>query len=280
MAQGVLRLGQEIEVRPGIVAKDSQGRIKCTPIFSRIVSLFAEQNPLQYAVPGGLIGVGTTVDPTLTRADRLVGQVLGQVGALPSVFVELEVNFFLLRRLLGVRTQGEEKQGKVAKLTKAEVLMLNIGSMCTGARVVAVKNDLAKLQLTSPVCTSAGEKVALSRRVDKHCAWPAASVVCCACLHGSCAQGASLAGARSRRASKWRRPPPEPTRYCACACNDARGSYVEASRRGLTTNACTVREPPERSCARQQRLPRPLAAPHRAVPSSAQAAQQPPCPRQ
>lgn len=45
------------------------------------------------------------VDPTLTRADRLVGQVLGQVGALPDVFTELEINFFLLRRLLGVRTQ-------------------------------------------------------------------------------------------------------------------------------------------------------------------------------
>lgn len=208
--QGVLRLGQEIEVRPGIVAKDSQGRIKCTPIFSRIVSLFAEQNPLQYAVPGGLIGVGTTVDPTLTRADRLVGQVLGQVGALPSVFVELEVNFFLLRRLLGVRTQGEEKQGKVAKLTKAEVLMLNIGSMCTGARVVAVKNDLAKLQLTSPVCTSAGEKVALSRRVDKHCAWPKAACLPCFYTRSRAPrgpQGASSAGARSRRASRWRRPP-------------------------------------------------------------------------
>lgn len=44
------------------------------------------------------------MDPTLTRADRLVGQVLGQVGALPDVFTELEINFFLLRRLLGVRT--------------------------------------------------------------------------------------------------------------------------------------------------------------------------------
>ena len=44
------------------------------------------------------------VDPTLTRADRLVGQVLGEVGALPDVFIELEINFFLLRRLLGVRT--------------------------------------------------------------------------------------------------------------------------------------------------------------------------------
>ena len=35
--------------------------------------------------------------------------------------------------------QGGEKQGKVSKLMKNEVLMLNIGSMCTGARVVAVR---------------------------------------------------------------------------------------------------------------------------------------------
>ena len=31
-----------------------------------------------------------------------------------------------------------------------------------------VKHDLAKLQLTSPVCTKEGEKIALSRRVEKH----------------------------------------------------------------------------------------------------------------
>mmetsp|Transcript_11877 Transcript_11877/g.16095 ORF Transcript_11877/g.16095 Transcript_11877/m.16095 type:complete len:458 (-) Transcript_11877:139-1512(-) len=165
---GVLRAGQEVEVRPGIVSKGQDGKVMVTPIFSRIVSLFAEQNPLQFAVPGGLIGVGTTVDPTLTRADRLVGQVLGEVGKLPQVFAELEVNFFLLRRLLGVRTQGNEKAGKVQKLAKSEVLMLNIGSMSTGARVLAVKADMAKLQLTSPVCTLEGEKVALSRRVEKH----------------------------------------------------------------------------------------------------------------
>ncbi|CAN1246128.1 Eukaryotic translation initiation factor 2 subunit 3 [Linum grandiflorum] len=160
---GVLKVNQCIEVRPGIVVKDENGNIKCTPIYTRIVSLYAEQNELQFAVPGGLIGVGTTMDPTLTRADRLVGQVLGDIGSLPEVFVELEV-----RRLIGVRTKGSEKQGKVSKLVKGEILMLNIGSMSTGARVVAVRNDLAKLQLTSPVCTSKGEKIALSRRVEKH----------------------------------------------------------------------------------------------------------------
>ncbi len=51
-----------------------------------------------------IVAAPSQVDPTLTRADRLVGQVLGQVGQLPDVYSELEINFFLLRRLLGVRT--------------------------------------------------------------------------------------------------------------------------------------------------------------------------------
>ena len=50
---GILRVGQEIEVRPGIVTKSNDGKVQCTPIYSKIVSLFAEQVHLQYAVPGG-----------------------------------------------------------------------------------------------------------------------------------------------------------------------------------------------------------------------------------
>jgi len=167
--KGLLKIGDEIEVRPGIITKDKSGRVRCIPIFSRIVSLHAEQNDLQFAAPGGLIGVGTKIDPTLTRADRLVGQVLGAVGKLPAIFSELEISFFLLRRLLGVKTDGDaKKQIKIKKLTKGEILMVNIGSTSTGARVLAVKNDLAKVVLTAPVCTKEGEKLALSRRVDKH----------------------------------------------------------------------------------------------------------------
>merc|ERR1711909_169083 len=166
--RGVLKVGQEIEIRPGLVSKDSEGKLTCQPIYSRIVSLFAEQNDLMYAVPGGLIGVGTKVDPTLCRADRMVGQVLGAVGHLPSIYTELEVSYYLLRRLLGVRTEGDKKGAKVQKLTKNEMLMVNIGSLSTGGRVMAVKADLAKINLTQPVCTEEGEKIALSRRIDKH----------------------------------------------------------------------------------------------------------------
>jgi translation initiation factor 2 subunit 3 len=169
--QGVLRVGDEVEVRPGIVTKsekDGQTVMVCSPIYSKISTLYAESNDLQFAVPGGLIGVGTRIDPTLTRADRLVGQVLGKRGQLPDVFSEIEISYYLLRRLLGVKTSDGGKQAKVQKLAKAEILMVNIGSTATGGKVVAVKGDLAKIALTQPVCTEEGEKIALSRRVDKH----------------------------------------------------------------------------------------------------------------
>jgi len=167
--QGVLRVGDEIEVRPGIVSKgDGDGDIKCSPIFSKVSSLYAESNDLQYAVPGGLIGVGTRIDPTLTRADLLVGQVLGLRGQLPAVFAEIEISYYLLRRLLGVKMSDGGKQAKVQKLSKSEILMVNIGSTATGGKVIAVRADLAKIALTQPVCTQEGEKIALSRRVDKH----------------------------------------------------------------------------------------------------------------
>lgn len=114
-----------------------------------------------------IIGVGTKIDPTICRSDRLVGQILGAVGSLPEIYVELEINYFLLRRLLGVKTD-DKKQTKVQKLTKNEVLMLNIGSTSTGGRVLSVKADLAKIILTTPACTEIGEKIALSRRIDTH----------------------------------------------------------------------------------------------------------------
>jgi len=102
--RGILKVGQEVEVRPGIVTKDKFGHVKCVPIRSKIVTLFAEQNDLKFAVPGGLIGVGTKIDPTLTRADRLVGQVLGEVGALPEIFTELEISFFSSTSIIGCKS--------------------------------------------------------------------------------------------------------------------------------------------------------------------------------
>lgn len=45
--------------------------------------------------------------------------------------------------------------------------MVNIGFLSTGCKVTGVRGDLARIELTTCVCTSLGEKIALSRRVDK-----------------------------------------------------------------------------------------------------------------
>jgi len=127
--------------------------------------LHADNNELQYAVPGGLIGVGTNIDPTLTKGDWLVGQVLGHPDSLPDVFESIDVSYTLMRRLFGVKGGA-----KIEKLKKGEVLMVNIGSTQAGATVAGTKEEasLAKLVLTKPVCAQVGDKIAVSRRHDKH----------------------------------------------------------------------------------------------------------------
>merc|ERR1712167_548000 len=82
-----------------------------------------------------------------------------------SPFREVEISFYLLRRLLGVKAQDGGKGARVQKLSKAEILLVNIGSTSTGGKVLAIKKDMAKLALMQPVCTQEGEKIALSRRM-------------------------------------------------------------------------------------------------------------------
>jgi translation initiation factor 2 subunit 3 len=51
---------------------------------------------------------------------------LGEVGKLPEIFIELEISFFLLRNLLGVKTDNSDKKLSVIKmLEKDEILMVN-----------------------------------------------------------------------------------------------------------------------------------------------------------
>ncbi|KAJ0076452.1 hypothetical protein Patl1_33608 [Pistacia atlantica] len=154
LRRGVLKVNQMIEIGPGIVDRDENGEIKCTPIYSKIVSLYSEQNELQYEVPaGGLIWIGTTLDPTLTNADSLVGQVLGEVQFLPSLFCKIAVGVKML----------EER----TKLGRGEIVKLNIHSTSIVARVcqASAAGGIVRLKVKSPVCMMQ-ERFAISRNVE------------------------------------------------------------------------------------------------------------------
>ena len=167
---GVLKVGDDIEIRPGIVDTNIEtGKKTCTPIFTKVTSLFAEKNELLYAIPGGLIGVGTLMDPSLTIADLLVGNIIGHPQSLPDVYDELEIEYTLLTRLVGVKSESQGND-KIQKLAKKEVLLVNVGSTSSGGRIISTvsKHSLVKIALLNPVCTAIGEKVALSRKISKN----------------------------------------------------------------------------------------------------------------
>ncbi|MES1906148.1 MAG: translation initiation factor activity, partial [Paramarteilia canceri] len=103
LIQGVLNVGDEIEIRPGVYKKDENGKFQCYPIVSTITSLNAEKQKIEYAVPGGLIGVGTNIDPSLCQQDRLVGHCLGLKGKLPEICIELTLKYDLFNAVLGVK---------------------------------------------------------------------------------------------------------------------------------------------------------------------------------
>lgn len=125
--------------------KDSNDQVKCVPIKSRIVSLLTEGNDLLYAVPGGLIGVGLMVDPSMTRNDKMVGNVLGRVGHLPDIFTEIDIKFYMMRTLIGMKNDGENRTTKIKKLAEGEVLKFNIGSTETPGKIIKVTDVIVSL---------------------------------------------------------------------------------------------------------------------------------------
>lgn len=169
--RGVLKVGDKISIRPGLITKNQRtGVVQWIEIESQITSLKADSNLLMYAVPGGLIGVGMKVDPYITRSDSLVGQIIGHPGKMPEVLSEIDVSYFLLKRLLGVKqsNQDGEKKSKVSSLKADELLMINVGSQSLAGKVIKVQRDTVRIEFTKPVCANIGDKIAMSRRVDNN----------------------------------------------------------------------------------------------------------------
>lgn len=125
--------GQEISrFRPGLVSKDSEGKLTCQPIYSRIVSLFMEQNDLMYAVPGASSGGAPRWTLPCLQSGQDGGPGAGAVGHLPNITLSSR-SPTTSRRLLGVRTEGDKKAAKGPEAGQGEVLMVNIGSYTSEA---------------------------------------------------------------------------------------------------------------------------------------------------
>ncbi|MFP4188423.1 MAG: translation initiation factor IF-2 subunit gamma [Halobacteriales archaeon] len=154
LARGVLRVDDEIEVLPGSEVNDEY-----EPIETTVRSIMAGDDQVDEATPGGLLGVGTGLDPSLTKGDALAGQVAGKPGTLPPVHDEFTVGVDLLDRVVG--GDGDE----VEDISTGEPLMLSVGTATTVGSVTSAREGECEVRLKRPVCAEEGSKMAINRRV-------------------------------------------------------------------------------------------------------------------
>ncbi|MGD6853316.1 MAG: translation initiation factor IF-2 subunit gamma [Candidatus Bathyarchaeia archaeon] len=159
IAQGKFVVGEEIEIRPGIMT-EREGKTVYDPLISEIVSLHAGEQSVKEATCGGLVGVGTLLDPSYSKADGLTGSIAGKTDQLPPTVTELTLETHVLERVVGTK----ELQ-KVEKINPDEALLLHIGAAVNVGKVTYIKQNTIKVKLTRPICALPNSRVAISRKI-------------------------------------------------------------------------------------------------------------------
>ena len=153
LVRGELEAGDGLELRPG---RETDGSYD--PIETTVRSLQVGGGPVDVARPGGLLGVGTGLDPSLTKGDALGGQVAGAPGTLPPTRDEFEMDVELLDRVVG-------EEAAIDPVSTGEPLMLTVGTATTVGSVTSARGDEAEVALKRPVCAESGATIAINRRV-------------------------------------------------------------------------------------------------------------------
>lgn len=157
LARGKLKVGDEIELKPGMVDERSG---KFIPIVTRVSSLQTGAGPMGEVGPGGLIAVGTHLDPTFTKGDQMVGSVIGKPGTLPETLEHVTLDVALLETAV-----GSADLTKVDKVRLGETIRLNLGTASTLATTTSVRGELVEVNLRKPVTIETGMRAAISRRI-------------------------------------------------------------------------------------------------------------------
>ena len=160
LIQGVLKKGENIEIAPGR-RTETEGKKTLETIETTVDSLFTGGKSVKEAAPGGLIAIGTTLDPARTKSDSFSGKVVGKPKKLPETMDSFNLSITLLKRVVGTI---EEKN--VEPIKTNEPLMLTIGTATTVGIVSEAHDQKIGAKLKLPVCAEEGQRIAISRRID------------------------------------------------------------------------------------------------------------------
>ena len=136
---GQLKVGDTIEIRPGFIGRNNT----VVPFKTKILSIKSEKENLDNFFPGGLIAIGTNIDPYFCTDDALSGNILGLENKLPSVYSKINMNF-----------TATDVFGGDWKPKKEDKVYLQIGNVNREAKLLEVSKNTLTFELTKPSCIS------------------------------------------------------------------------------------------------------------------------------
>ena len=157
LVQGQLNVADEIEIRPGVL---DEKKGKYDPIASQVATLGTGAGLVKSVRPGGLVAIGTKLDPTFTKSDSLIGSVVGKPGTLPNDVEDIMIDVVLFDTAVGTA-----EMVKVEPLKPKESVRLNIGTAAASGYVTNVRDSKIEVKLKKPVCLMPRSRVAISRRI-------------------------------------------------------------------------------------------------------------------
>ncbi|WMT43919.1 MAG: translation initiation factor IF-2 subunit gamma [Cuniculiplasma divulgatum] len=160
LVQGMLSVGDEIEIVPGLQVSRG-GKQSWENVITTITTLMAGKNSYESIRPGGLAAVGTELDPYLTKGDSFTGRVVGKKGNVPPTVFGMLVDSNLLKRVVGF-----QEEQKVDPIRSKENLMLTVGTANTVGVVTTAKDSKIEIALKYPVAAYEGERIAIGRRIS------------------------------------------------------------------------------------------------------------------
>lgn len=164
LKKGILKVNDEIEIKPGLMMK-KQNQITYQTLTTKIISLHKGSESVSEIHPGASISIETNLDPTLTKTDALTGCVVSLKNKLPEITKKIKIKTNLFKDIIGT-----EQHQKVENIKPKENLMLSVNTTITvgiAEKINSAKNEV-ELSLNSPIIALAGDNVGIARNINNH----------------------------------------------------------------------------------------------------------------
>jgi translation initiation factor 2 subunit 3 len=161
--KGILKKNDKIIIYPGLVMKnnDSSTNWNYKPLIARVQSINSETNNLEFAIPGGLIGIKLDIDPALAAKDGLVGNMLTSYDPDNQDLKIFETIYVLLELL--------DRPNFTEKLSKKDILIINSNACNSKCEIIKIKKEKAELKLLEkPICACRDDYITLSKVIGNH----------------------------------------------------------------------------------------------------------------